>query len=145
MGDLLAPLRVARRNATLTQAHLARRARVSRTTIQNLESGQVPTHAVAKRVARALDVEPEALWSSIGYSRPRSDDSLARRLRLDRGLTQAQVAKGAGLSPSVIHKADAGKPLSLATVAALAAFYDVPADAIQAPATDLPLNGEAGA
>lgn len=78
-------LRAARRNAQLTQAALAERVGVSRTSITNVEQGNqhVPIH-VLYELARALGVSPASLLpeeSALVAGADESDDRLIRGLK----------------------------------------------------------------
>lgn len=62
-------LRVHRVAADLTQEELAKRSGVSRKTIGRCEKGQRPSRLTALALARALNVEIEALFPDVGGSR----------------------------------------------------------------------------
>jgi len=53
----------------LTQEELAKRSGVSRKTIGRCEKGQRPSRLTALALARALNVEIEALFPDVGGSR----------------------------------------------------------------------------
>ena len=78
-------LRAARRDAELTQAVLAERVGVSRTSITNVEQGNqhVPIH-VLYELARAVGVSPASLLpdeSALGAPAEESDDRFVRGLK----------------------------------------------------------------
>lgn len=61
LGERIATLR---EEQALTQADLAERARISPSTLSQIESGRVPRPHVGtvRKIARALGVEPQDLW-----------------------------------------------------------------------------------
>lgn len=78
-------LRAARRDAELTQAALAQRIGVSRTSVTNVEQGNqhIPIH-VLYQLAGALGVSPASLLpeeSALDAPSDESDDMLIRRLK----------------------------------------------------------------
>jgi DNA-binding XRE family transcriptional regulator len=57
MADAVHPIRELRRNAGLTQAQLAKRARVSERTIHNIENSAVHTrYGIRCRILRTLEI-----------------------------------------------------------------------------------------
>jgi transcriptional regulator with XRE-family HTH domain len=59
--------------------------------------------------------------------------TMIRSLRRDHGLTQEDLAARAGCGVSTIQRAEAGKTLSAATIASIAAAFDIPASDLAAP------------
>ncbi|WP_030538496.1 helix-turn-helix domain-containing protein [Sphingobium sp. DC-2] len=60
--------------------------------------------------------------------------TMIKSLRRDHGLTQEDLAARAGCGLATIQRAEAGKPLSAATIASIAAAFDIPASDLAAPA-----------
>ena len=58
---------------------------------------------------------------------------MIRSLRHDHGLTQEDLAARAGCGLATIQRAEAGKPLSAATIASIAAAFDISAPALGVP------------
>lgn len=56
-----------------------------------------------------------------------------KSLRRDHGLTQEDLAARAGCGLATIQRAEAGKPLSAATIASIAAAFDLPASKLAPP------------
>ena len=72
-------IREARRRAGLTQAELARRAGVPRSTVARIESGaRVPSTAMVERLVRAADLE---VTVALAESDPGTDAMFERTLR----------------------------------------------------------------
>lgn len=66
-----------------------------------------------------------------------STGRMIRSLRRDHGLTQEDLAARAGCGVATVQRAEAGKPLSAATIASIAAAFDISAaDLAVAPETD---------
>lgn len=63
--------------------------------------------------------------------------TIIKALRRDHGLTQEDLAARAGCGLATIQRAEAGKPLSAATIASIAAAFNIPAsDLASAPDTN---------
>lgn len=58
---------------------------------------------------------------------------LIKSLRRNNGLTQEDLAARTGCGLATIQRAEAGKPLSAATIASIAAAFDIPASDLAAP------------
>ena len=77
LGERIATLR---EEQALTQADLAESARISPSTLSQIESGRVPRPHVGtvRKIARALGVEPQDLWRARELAAPLGEAPLPR-------------------------------------------------------------------
>lgn len=57
-------LKLARQARRVTQQQVAQAARCSISTVRMAEAGVLPSEAMRRRLARAVGVEPAAIWAS---------------------------------------------------------------------------------
>ena len=98
-------IRLARENKKMTMAETAEAAGISTSYLSEIERGSVkPSIATTKRLAEVLDVSISKLvGENVGLG------AKLRRLREEQGLTQAQLAKNAGVSAGLIGQIEHGK------------------------------------
>lgn len=114
----------------MTVLGLARAAGVSPNTITNAERGRTMlTDASAKKLARALGVEPEAIAERPGQYRPTDEDLPLRRLRHQLGLSGREAAERIGVSRMALMRAETGGRVYPRNAERIASFYGISADA----------------
>ncbi|MDN5331041.1 MAG: hypothetical protein PWP45_266 [Tepidanaerobacteraceae bacterium] len=94
---------ILRRERGLSLSELAQKAGISATYLCQIENGNVlPSLATLKAIARALNASPQDFLSShVGYK--------IKKIRQERGITQAELAKKAGVSAGLIGQIESGK------------------------------------
>ena len=95
---------ILRRERGLSLSELAQKAGISATYLCQIENGHVlPSLATLKAIARALNASPQDFLSSshVGYK--------IKKIRQERGITQAELAKKAGVSTGLIGQIESGK------------------------------------
>lgn len=104
-------LRKARKGRRLTQAQLAKRARVTRETVYRTELGRLPTPCTLARLADAAGIDRDAL----DLKRRETDTFAAfpalavmRERRLAKGLSLTDCAAAAGVSPATLSRFECG-------------------------------------
>lgn len=122
-----ARLRSRRRDRGLTTDDLGDLAGVSAQVVSAWETGRyLPTPHLLGRVAAALHITIEDL-----VVLPQ-DKALLSDLRGQAGLTQSEVAKAVGVSPSTMARIEKGRrPLDGDVVGILSRLYDLPVDRVR--------------
>ncbi|WP_422446541.1 helix-turn-helix domain-containing protein [Thermoanaerobacterium sp. DL9XJH110] len=101
LGDKISLLR---REKKMTLAQLAEKAGISGAYLCHIETGRaMPSLSTLKSIAAALGVCPDDLMaaSHVGYK--------LKKVRCERGLTQSELAKKAGVSPGLIGQIESGR------------------------------------
>ncbi|MFO7151884.1 MAG: helix-turn-helix domain-containing protein [Bacillota bacterium] len=95
---------ILRRERGLSLSELAERAGISATYLCQIENGKVlPSLATLKAIAKALNANPQDFLSATHISYK------IKKIRLERGITQAELAKKAGVSTGLIGQIESGK------------------------------------
>ncbi|MGB9812902.1 MAG: helix-turn-helix domain-containing protein [Thermovenabulum sp.] len=98
-------LNLLRQKKNLSLEKLAELAGISASYLCQIEKGIVlPSISTLNNLAKALGVEPQQIFASnanIGFK--------LKKLRTERGLTQVELAKKAGVSPALIGQLESGK------------------------------------
>lgn len=115
-------LRILRENAAMSLSSLSEAAGISVSYLSEIERGNVyPAIDTLKRIAAALDVPLSSLINiggSLGHK--------MRQIREEQGLTQADLAKAAGVSAGLIGQIEHGKVQpSLKTLEKIGKILDV--------------------
>lgn len=104
-GGLGAKISIIREEKGMSLSELAEKANISPSYLCQIENSKVmPALSTLKNIAAALDVEPELLMAStsfVGYK--------IKKIRRERNITQAQLAKKAGVSTGLIGQIESGK------------------------------------
>lgn len=104
-GGLGAKISILREEKGLSLSGLAEKANISPSYLCQIENGKVmPALSTLKNIASALDIEPELLMAStsfVGYK--------IKKIRCERNITQAELAKKAGVSTGLIGQIESGK------------------------------------
>ena len=94
-----------RQEKSLSLSELAEKVGISASYLCQIENGKVmPALSTLKNIARVLKVKPESLITStsfVGYK--------IKRIRCERKITQAQLAKDAGVSTGLIGQIENGR------------------------------------
>ncbi|HHV17370.1 MAG TPA: transcriptional regulator [Thermoanaerobacterales bacterium] len=94
-----------RQEKNLSLSELSEKVGISASYLCQIENGKVmPALSTLKNIARALDVKPESLMAAtsfVGYK--------IKKIRCERKITQAQLAKKAGVSTGLIGQIESGK------------------------------------
>ncbi len=101
----------ARKKRRWTQARLAAKAGVTRETVYRVERGRMPTGDVALRLAAALELDRDKLdlkQRETDHIAMHPDLLLLRERRRARGLTLAECAGRAGVSPATLSRFERG-------------------------------------
>jgi transcriptional regulator with XRE-family HTH domain len=101
LGDKISLLR---REKKMTLAQLAEKAGISSAYLCHIETGRaMPSLSTLKSIAAALGVCTDDLMtaSHVGYK--------LKKVRCERGLTQSELAKKAGVSPGLIGQIESGR------------------------------------
>jgi len=101
-GDKIALLR---RDKKLSQAELAEKVGISTTYLCQIEKGNVtPSLETLKAIAEALGVSPQDIMET-----PCHIGCRIKKVRQERGITQAELARKAGVSTGLIGQIESGK------------------------------------
>ncbi|WP_213950551.1 helix-turn-helix domain-containing protein [Tepidanaerobacter syntrophicus] len=104
-SGLGAKISIIREEKGMSLSELAEKANISPSYLCQIENSKVmPALSTLKNIAAALDVEPELLMAStsfVGYK--------IKKIRRERNITQAQLAKKAGVSTGLIGQIESGK------------------------------------
>ncbi|MDD4568636.1 MAG: helix-turn-helix transcriptional regulator, partial [Tepidanaerobacteraceae bacterium] len=102
LGEKLALLR---QEKNFSLSALAEKVGISASYLCQIENGKVmPALSTLKNIAKALDVKPESLMAAtsfVGYK--------IKKIRCERNITQAILAKKAGVSTGLIGQLESGK------------------------------------
>ena len=109
-------LRAARKGRRWTQARLAAKAKVTRETVYRVERGRMPTGDVLIRLCDALGADRDTFdlkRRETDHIAMHPDLTLLRERRRARGLTLAECAGRAGVSPATLSRFERGTELAV--------------------------------